>query len=479
MLMPNTPKSPKTPGWCRTALISLLFIPGIIAPCLAGTVTVNAPGQPNIYASAIDQPQLSALARDIAGNIITDGQGNPVVFDPYIDTGSSGCILSYLTSRGYTITDPLGGTTAVPGLGIDGTHGEFIDQYTDYGVGGREVGDVTKPLGLMIRNGQPLEATFDLDTLEIIPPVVNLAEFNNQGSHSLWVRCKEGFGERTQVDLGPGLGQVDLSIQPMDIVGMPVIQNNRMVMDLTTIGASEDELSIGRMTTSLLPKGSAVPRTNMTFNLGMHDYAPTAPAGETMPAHASNPVFNNVTIRSAASGQLESSSGNVWLFDTGSTSSMISFAKAKEIGLIDVSYATMADYMADFTGLTLPIAGIGSLDKATYAPILTLDDVSIPAADGTDVVWNNVDVLVVDVPGLEGVFGLNLLLPAMTIDTTDPEKPQIVGSNDGYFDSIVFDVTGSDSAQLGLYYNPAPEPASLGILLIGAALLVGRRKRQV
>ncbi|MFB3891750.1 MAG: hypothetical protein ACE15C_06975 [Phycisphaerae bacterium] len=412
---------------------------------IAGAVSQVVVG-PRFYASGADQPQLTAVMYD-SGGVINDASGTPMIFTPYIDTGSSGFVISHITAYGFYMTDLFGEETFVPGLGIGTDHGSLIGAYTDAGIGGPETGDVTSPLGLEIRNGTPLEATIDPETFEIIPPVINLAEFSDYGSYNLWARRQEGYGEHMIV-----LG-FDLGVEPMDVVGMPVIGSSVMVMDPTTIGVSEDGLSITRMDTQLLPKGSATPAVNVTFNLRMADFVGATPApGETFPSHARNPMFDDVTVSSLDGTAV--STGNSWLFDTGSTSTMISFAKAKELGLIDSSYASLNDFLADYTGIVMPIGGVGSITEPTYAPIMELGSVSIPAADGTIFTWNDVDVLVVDAAGLDGVFGLNLLLPASTIDLTDPLNPIEVGENPGYFDKIVFDAHADNTASLGLFYSP-------------------------
>ena len=467
----------------RSALCSLAFLVScsflFASPLMADTVVVNAGAGATIRASAIDQPQVSAMITDGAGNLIKDPSGNYFLLTPYIDTGSSGFVISSDTARGFTMNGLFGPET-YPGLGIDGTHGEFVGHYTDYGFGGPETGDVTTLYGVRIRSGAPLEATIDPDTLDIIPPVVVESEFSNRyGYHSLWVRRQEGFGERTSMTL---FGEtIDLDVTPMDIFGMPVIKNSVLVMDPTSIQATPDGLGVTRMNTQLLPKGSVVPATNMTFHLQMRDFIGSTPApGEVFPSHANNPVFTGVTIVGHDSlGQPHQAAPSIWVFDTGSTSTMISFAKAQEIGIIDSSYATFADFLAAWQaggGLTLPITGIGSIDHAEYAPILTLDAIHITDSLGRDVVWNNVDVLVEDFPGIDGVFGLNLLMPAVTLDLSDPLFPGEVGESPGYFDKIVFSPLDDSNADLSVMFNPSPEPTMLTMLALGIVGMFARRR---
>ena len=398
------------------------------------------------YASGLDQPQLTAVMTD-GGEVIRDSLGRIIPFDPYIDTGASAFVISHITAQGYTATDLFGDVTTVEGLSIGTLHGSLIGVYTDAGVGGPETGDVTSPLGLLLRNGMPLAETIDPDTFEIIPPVIDLAEFVNVGQYNLWVRQQEGYGEHL---LFMGF---DLGVQPLDVIGMPVIEQYVMVMDPTTIGADPEGLFVTRMETELLHEGSPLPGTNLTFRLAMQDFSGAQPpAGETFPSHARNPMFQDVAVTHTANGTMRTLPGQSWLFDTGSTSTMISFAHAQELGLIDEGYADFDSFMADFDGITMPIGGIGCIDEPVTVPLLTVDQIAIPAADGTTVVWQNVDVLVLDAAGLDGVVGLNLLLPAITMDLSTLTE---LGRNAGLFDAIVFDVNADNTADLRLHYDPA------------------------
>jgi hypothetical protein len=53
-------------------------------------------------------------------------------------------------------------------------------------------------------------------------------------------------------------------------------------------------------------------------------------------------------------------------------------------------------------------------------PILNVDSISVPSREGATITWENVDILVTDVASLDGIFGMNLLVPAITLDPDDP-----------------------------------------------------------
>lgn len=437
------------------------------AAVVAGQIVLYDPNCPRFYASGLDQPELTAIMYD-GTSVITDGSGTPLTFDVFVDTGSSGSVISHLTAVGYSYEDLFLGTVNVPGLGLTGAPGQFIGTYTDWGIGGPETGNVTRAYGLAVRNGAPLMP--DLLTGEM---VVDTNEFINRGQHDLWVRQVEGYGERANVE---GLEFVD----PMNIVGMPVIKDSIMVMDPTPLVDGD------RLQTFLVAPGSPLPQTNVTFKLALKDFVGTAPPGEVLPTNYKNPIFEHVTLSQTANGNTVTDANNVWLFDTGSSSTFVSFNKARQLGLIDPvlydanSYDRFVQDQMNGGGLVEPVGGIGTTDanSVVNAPVLTLDEISIRDEQGDDIVWRNVDVLILDLkdatgqPAFDGVFGTNLWLPAVTIDPND-----VLGSLDnissGFFDAIVFDATDENNVQLRL--DLVPEPAALALLGLGALALLRRK----
>ena len=153
-------------------------------------------------------------------------------------------------------------------------------------------------------------------------------------------------------------------------------------------------------------------------------------------------------------------------------------------------------------GNTQPITGIGSTSVAVESPLLTLDEISIPAGD-FNVGWKNVDVLIIEeVAGLDGIFGMNMLLPAVTLDLSalvgsgdlsgslediidqlgdfsalfDVLLAQMLDSTPGYFDTIIFETTGADTAELRLFSTIVPDPSTLVLLCAAGPLLLMRKR---
>ena len=398
-------------------------------------IVLVSPGFDYINAYGMDQPELNAVLTD-GGSVITEG-GSPVIIEMFADTGASGTVISYLNAEGYDYEPIPGfGFVHIPSLGLDGVPaGEFTGTFEETGIGGTELGNVTRDFGVKLLNGPMGGST-------------NPADFVDYGQHSLWVRMAPGVGEIVEF---MGITLVD----PVNVAGMPMIHQRVMVMDPTPLAAQN------RLETHLLPPGDGgIPQTNVTFETHLVDMTGLAPGED--PSHYDNPLVRHVTLTHDGGGGPVSVSGKEFLLDTGSSATFISFAHAQAVGMIDSGYADLAAYLPDHIaagGITGEVGGIGG---SVTVPVLELDEFRITAKEGFDVVWPNVDVLVVDVtaPGsvdpLDGAIGMNLLVPAVTIDPADPlgglEDP-----SPGYFDAIVFDATDVNNVELRLYCELVPK----------------------
>lgn len=359
----------------------ILLLPLVLAPALhAAEIVLTDPDFGKINASALDQPRLYALLSDPAnGNAFftwnnPNGELNePALLTAFVDTGASGFAISHLH-----VIDDFG----VANLGLQTA--DYTGSFTEIGIGGTELGDVTRPLGVWVSN-TPIGSADALAT----------TDFTAYGDFGLWVRREVGEGEYHET-LGP---------DPINLVGMPVIRQRRLLLDPTPLAG------LLPMTTSLLASGAPEPATQLTIPLVLRDFiGTTPPVGEVLPSHYANPLVPGLTLTEGGA-----SATGEWLLDTGAGSSFASFAMAKAAGLIPSHYATLAAFMADYTGPTASIGGIGA---AQVVPILNADRISVETREGATLVWKNVDLHVLDVAGLDGIFGMNLLVPAVTIDTS-------------------------------------------------------------
>lgn len=418
------------------------------------SVVLNDPAFPSFHSTSLDHPRLYGLLTD--GGVIMEDENGPVLFRAFIDTGSSGFVLSNLHATGSHDT---------PSYGL--TEDDYIGVYTNTGIGGEEVGSVTRPFGVLLYN-DPLPVDGDLKE----------EDFVNFGESHLWVRDQPGTGEVVEIDIGGGF--IYPLVSPINIVGMPVIRQRVMLMEWIDIPPELEGLlppEAKSIQTKLLPPGHPdLPATNVTLDMEMRDFVGEAPSGETLPTMSRNPMVKNVTISHDPGFPGVTAD---WLFDTGAGSSFISFSWAKQIGLIPQSYQNLESFVIDHAaggGMTSQIGGIGA--DAVTVPILMLNEIRVPAREGFDLVWENVRILVFDHPelaalGLEGIFGMNLIGPAATIDSSklgnvslgDDELLLLLllalsDISPTPFESIQFEVTGETTGELRLFTDRVAAPVS-------------------
>ncbi|HAU38398.1 MAG TPA: hypothetical protein DCX07_11885 [Phycisphaerales bacterium] len=434
----------------------------------AGEIIV-APGM--VPAFSLDQPRLSAVLFD-GGSVITDvdeeGYTKPVVFDAFIDTGASGSVISNLHVTGYEPTLLRG---EILSLGLDGVPaGEFIGYYTETGVGGQEVGDVTRSFTVKAINGSI--GAVDGDNYATYAHL-----FDDYGGQNLWVRRAPGTGEVVSVDVG---GFAVTIADPINILGMPIIGQKVMYMDPTPM-MGDDLLSLSVMNTHLLSAGDPeIPATSLTLAIRMQNFVSTPPPPEVLPSHAENPMVRHIGASFTDSlGVTRTLTEQEWLFDTGAGNSFISRQTAEALGIIPAGMS-LADFITQHKlagGKTFEVGGIGS---QVEAPLVTLAELRITTKDGADeLVWKNVDLLVLDAAGLPGVFGMNLLVPSVSLDVdlanlTDLSDLLAIFDtrSAGPFSAIVFDAAAGE-----LRLAPVPEPSLTLLLGAAAPLLLKRRRR--
>lgn len=394
------------------SLLSSLALAALL-PARGYELAVTDPAYGQINASAIDQPRLYAVITDpLAGGAVKTWYNpdtaahEPVFIKAFIDTGASGIALSQLHASGlYDVASLALGPT------------DYLGAYTEIGVAGTELGNVSRAFGVKVLSGP-----VDLVDYSLLDAYVAYGDFN------LWVRRTVGTGE--VIDYGALFGgESFFQADPINLVGMPVIRQRRLHLDAKPI--LDPLLAESGLGTYLLAPGAPEPATQLTIALRLQDFiGNTPPPGEVLPSHSANPLVPDVTL-TTATGQTTVE----WLLDTGAGSSFTSFAAARACGLIPAGYATLAAFMADYTGPTADIGGVGG---ALKVPILNVPRLSVPTREGATMVWENVAILVADIAGLDGIFGMNLLVPAVTVDPANP-LGSLFDISPGIFRDVVID----------------------------------------
>ncbi len=253
------------------------------------------------------------------------------------------------------------------------------------------------------------------------------------------------------------LGAPDLSIGSFAaVLGMPVMTGRIVHLDLQPV-AQMDFIGVGFV-------DSRPAHTANTYTVDLSMLPPEFPGqqqpGDPLPTFASLPLID-ITARNG-----ELSSGGSVLLDTGGQVSILSVAMASDLGInLDPD-----DPNTDVLGF-LEVGGIGG---TVEMPLVGIDRLVIPTNEGIDLVFTDLQVGVLDIPGLGGVMGMNVL--------TSGYGDLIFGGGApgeyGVFGGLHLDFTG-ETGVLQFEMNPeynivVPEPGSL--LAIGFIGMLLRRR---
>jgi autotransporter-associated beta strand protein len=324
-----------------------------------------------------------AVANPTSGSVYNDGSGD-YSYGVILDSGSSGFLMS------ETVTDEFG----VP-LQAGQT-------YTETGIGGSEVENVTDPL-----------------TAYYAP----ISDSNPDNTSTMTAYGTYTFESR-QSD--PAEGYVYF-----DIIGTPIIENEVMVVTpsqtknlyQSTLGALTAQTTLQSTDPVLPSKGLYhVPITWTNFV-----------SGTPLPSEGLNPVVNGVTAR----GPSNTDVANNWLFDSGAQFTIISPTYAQQLGI------NLSDPTTTITG-----EGVGG-STVTFDGY-TITDIALPLSDGSRLVIDNPVVYVptgTQLPaGLTGVLGENLWMQSTNKINQLTGKPK--GTDPSLFSEWYLDGPGN---QLVLY----------------------------
>ncbi len=255
---------------------------------------------------------------------------------------------------------------------------------------------------------------------------------------------------------------------PWGIAGMPVMQGRVTSFDFSGwSGGLSDELDNLYMGTNFLDAVPATTHTRYSIPLDNRiefDHEGQVQSGDFPPSWGDVPFLTAVPTQGTAAIP-----GN-FLFDTGAQISLISTQTALALGLDSNGDGLLNENDANYRR-SEAVGGVGGMAEA---PVFAIDSVHLPTNEGDDLVWTNLEWLVVDIDTgdgpthLDGVFGSDLL--------TSGWFEAIFGGADGYLAGAQLDfrdwaATGHGTLYLDLMNDvptspPPPPPPDVPAIAI-------------
>jgi autotransporter-associated beta strand protein len=297
-----------------------------------------------------------AVANPSNGSVYNDGFGDysyPVI----LDSGSSGFLMSETVTDFFNVPLQPGQT------------------YTETGIGGSEVENVTQPL-----------LSYYAPASDADPD--NTSTMTAYGTYTF---------ESRRMDPAEGFVY-------FDIIGTPIIQNQVMVVNPNqSYNVVQDTLGFLTAETTLQSTAPVLPAKGL-FHVPIT--WTNFVTGNPLPSEGSNPIVDGVTAR----GPSNTDVANNWLFDSGAQFTIISPTYATQLGL------TASDVITTIQG-----EGVGG--KIVTFDEFQITDIALPLSNGDRLVFNDPYVYVPEnttLPaGLTGVLGENLWM--QSTDEIDPD----------------------------------------------------------
>jgi hypothetical protein len=406
-----------------------------------------------VQPAALDQPQIHAFFRRTANGtplIASDPiLGDTFDVQAFLDTGTSGMLLSQETAQGL-------------GIASSTYNGTPVD-FADIGVGGAEHFDVSEPL---------------YTALSWFPGT----DYDNINTYQTVYNQKYG-PLRTEINQTPA----DELVGPLDIIGMPVLQGKVMVMDPTPVE------NLDYIHTFVYDPGTPYNAANRAENPGIPNvsrhvklsygdfsrFTLTTPSGAPGPTLVANPFIGPDPTLSLQANPLPDHTppvvlqqGNLtstgsFLFDTGAAASFISRAEALELGIhykpgtYNSQDPNINPDLQDAGGHDLPnqfIIPLGGIGGQLNVAGFFMDSLTLPTIEGQPITFTHAPVLVADITAqdpntgdtltLDGDFGMNFLVASADISSGFPTN-----TTAGAFNFVTFD---QPNGLLGLDLTDAP-----------------------
>ena len=381
----------------RTASLVLILASRAVAIDVQGVLPASM-DQPRIYLAVCRGNDVKPLAvkGEKGGDLLAGLMGEKpdknapaaenFAIEAFLDTGASGTMLSQSTA------DALGLAAAK----VDGKPVTFYD----VGVAGREAFGVTEPLRLRYAEYSGRTEGTDLGRYAAPGPVA-------------------------RVKTRPGGGLMEMLGGAIDIAGTPLMAGRVMAVDCRPVK------DFDKLRTRLVPPGDkTLQKADVMVPLTMVDFerfTQIEPKNSPKVDSAPNPMIGpHPFVKSdSAKPVVVTFRGKTakltMLLDTGAAASMISTAKAKELGLETGDDGKLKGVPAK-DAFSLPIGGIGGTADVAGTFV---DSLTLPATAGEPVRFVHAPVLIKDITvkdeatgesfTLDGVLGMNYLVASASV----------------------------------------------------------------
>ncbi len=322
-------------------------------------------------------------------------QGMESSFAAFLDTGASAYVISPITAERFGIRRDDGAV------------------YHEVGVHGETPMDVSMPYALAVAGTTGMLTDRPGNRFQSVArrAVMQMSRPPEQGAGDELTTAML-MGEINVVGM-PAIQQfvVDIDPSPMGAgLGNLQLDENALADPLALLD-NMDDLGVGPAV-RLLPMNTPPNAADVTVPLNLVNFNRMNNPKDrgSKPDLAPNPVIENIVTQ-----QRGRNFKGDWLLDTGAMVSIISTKQAILLGLIDVDGEPM-----ERVTFQIPLGGISG--RATVADGFVIEHMTVPAAGGKQITYRNVHAVVHDVgiqldSGdyliLDGVFGLNLMMPTM------------------------------------------------------------------
>lgn len=179
------------------------------------------------------------------------------------------------------------------------------------------------------------------------------------------------------------------------------------------------------------------------------------------------PVWAEVPFLTGIPAHNGMAAGGNFLYDSGAQLSVLSTRMARAIGLDSNNDGILDGNDANFTGHEV----VGGIGGTIAAPVFYFDEFHVPTEQGVDLVWTDLQWLVLDiVEGLDGVLGFDLMTSGWIEAYTVDGKSGYFMQNQLDFRNMIPDENGHASGTIYLDVNPEVhqviDPTGPGLTII-------------